>query len=300
MSKSIHDPTPAYGHTQKLQTSAPLGWKSMLAELWRHESCGFDTCLSPSTKVIININGRARTQRSGAGQLQIHDATEGMIWISPAGLQEKDIKVENGALEALHLYMPHRQMVRIGTEELDINCSSMEIRYEGGFRDPVIEALGRSILSELHSTDPVGKLYVETLSTTLDVYLVRRYSSIPVSPTALPAARGALSGPRLSRTLALIEANLAEDLSLRDLAKESALSLFHFARAFKIATGLAPHQYVLSRRIARAKEHLTAGQLTLTEVAALCGFASQAHLTNVFKRGTGVTPGAYRNQTRGR
>ena len=300
MNKSIHDPTPTYGHTQKLRTSAELGWKSMLAELWRHESCGFDTCLSPSTKVVINISGRARTQRSGAGQLQIHDATEGMIWISPAGLQEKDIRVENGSLEALHLYMPHRKTVRIGTEELDLNCHAMEIRYEGGFRDPVIEALGRSILSELHATDPVGKLYVETLTTTLDVYLVRKYSSIASSQVALPSPRGALSGARLSRTLALIEAHLADDLSLRELAQEASLSLFHFARAFKIATGLAPHQYVLSRRIARAKEHLAAGQLSLSEVAILCGFASQAHLTNVFKRGTGVTPGAYRNQTRGR
>lgn len=298
MSKPIYQATPAYGTAEKIRTSAELGWKSMLAELWRHESCGFDTCVSPATKVVINLNGRARTQRKGAGQVQVHDATDGMIWICPAGLQEEDIKIENGSLEALHLFMPHRPMARIGAEELGLDTGSMEIRYEGGFRDPVIEALGRSILSELHSTDPVGKLYVETLAATLDVYLVRKYSSLASTSLKLASPRGALAGPRLSRTLALIDAKLSEDLSLRELANESSLSLFHFARAFKIATGSAPHQFVLGRRVARARELLTEGRLSLAEIAGACGFASQAHLTNVFKRATGVTPGAYRGQTR--
>ena len=146
----------------------------------------------------------------------------------------------------------------------------------------------------------MGKLYAESIAATLDVYLVRRFSNHGSTKAPLPSTRGALGGVRLSRTLAVIDERIGEDLSLRELAREASLSLFHFARAFKTATGVAPHQYVLERRVARARELLSLGQLPLSEIAGVCGFASQAHLTNVFKRATGLTPGAFRAQTRTR
>ena len=77
------------------------------------------------------------------------------------------------------------------------------------------------------------------------------------------------------------------------MAKEACLSPFHFARAFKVATGTAPHQYVTNRRIGRAKALIAEGEFPLAVIADKCGFSSQAHFTRWFKQFVGTTPGEY-------
>ena len=73
------------------------------------------------------------------------------------------------------------------------------------------------------------------------------------------------------------------------------LSEFHFARQFKRATGLAPHQFVIAQRVQRAKALIRDGRLPLAAVAASVGFASQSHLSHHFKRLVGCTPAEFRD-----
>jgi AraC family transcriptional regulator len=68
----------------------------------------------------------------------------------------------------------------------------------------------------------------------------------------------------------------------------------HFARLFKRDFGITPYQYVLNRRVERAKSLLRARGLSIAEVAMTCGFSTQAHLSSAFKARVGTTPGAYR------
>jgi methylphosphotriester-DNA--protein-cysteine methyltransferase len=78
-----------------------------------------------------------------------------------------------------------------------------------------------------------------------------------------------------------------------------ALNPYHFARQFKAATGLPPHQYVIRRRVERAKELLQAGtDLSLAEVALHAGFSDQSQFCHHFKRLVGVTPGRFRMSAR--
>ena len=91
-----------------------------------------------------------------------------------------------------------------------------------------------------------------------------------------------------------IEAHLGEDLSIEALANEACLSPFHFARAFKAATGTAPHSYLTDRRMEKAKFLITEGRIPIVEIAFLCGFSSHAYFTTWFKRAVGTTPAAYR------
>ena len=85
-----------------------------------------------------------------------------------------------------------------------------------------------------------------------------------------------------------------KDLPIEALSKEARLSPFHFARAFKAATGMTPHAYLTDRRIEEAKFWNSQGRLPLAEIAHLCGFSSQAYFTKWFKRLVGATAGAYR------
>ena len=92
----------------------------------------------------------------------------------------------------------------------------------------------------------------------------------------------------------LIETKSGADLTIETLAKEACLSPFHFARAFKAATGMTPHRYVTERRIEKAKFWISEGRRPLAEIAYLCGFSSQASFTKWFGRLVGATPRAYR------
>ena len=126
---------------------------------------------------------------------------------------------------------------------------------------------------------PAGKILVETLASALGAHVLRNHSNLESAPVSLPAARGALDPRRLQRVKDLIETHPGEDLTIETLAKEACLSPFHFARAFKAATGMAPHRYVTDRRLEQAKSWILEGRRPLAEIAYLCGFSSQAYFT---------------------
>jgi AraC family transcriptional regulator len=96
-----------------------------------------------------------------------------------------------------------------------------------------------------------------------------------------------------------IEEHLAAGPTLAQLAAVVRLNPYHFARQFKAATGLPPHQYVLLRRVERAKQLLHAGtDLSLAEVALHAGFSDQSQFCHHFKRIMGITPGQFRTPSR--
>ena len=78
----------------------------------------------------------------------------------------------------------------------------------------------------------------------------------------------------------------------------AALSPFHFARCFKATTGLAPHQYVLARRIELAKRLIMTTHQSVQEVAWSVGFENISHFRRQFAAQIGVVPGALRRATR--
>ena len=99
---------------------------------------------------------------------------------------------------------------------------------------------------------------------------------------------------RLRAVVEYIEEHLDGSPSLEQMAATAHLSVYHFARQFRAATGLPPHQYVISRRVERAKQLLQEGDLSLAEVAAAAGFADQSKLSHTFKRVVGVSPRQFR------
>jgi AraC-like DNA-binding protein len=101
---------------------------------------------------------------------------------------------------------------------------------------------------------------------------------------------------KLVRSKAYIEAHLEDDLRVHDIAGVVKLSPFHFSRAFRQNTGLSPHQFLTERRIARARELLGKHNMSISDIAYSVGFSSQAHMTTVFRKCLGITPGMYRKQ----
>jgi AraC family transcriptional regulator len=105
---------------------------------------------------------------------------------------------------------------------------------------------------------------------------------------------GGLATWQARRTLTYIEANLASKIEISDLANAVALSRSHFSRAFRHSVGLSPMEYVVVRRVERAKAMISGTRETLAEVALACGFADQAHLNRRFRNIVGESPGRWR------
>lgn len=158
--------------------------------------------------------------------------------------------------------------------------------------DPVIEGLGMALLPAIADPDCAPRMFVEHVLLALRAHLLHRFGAPSTS------RRGGLSSRQLKQAQAFLEAHLSENLSLGDLAASCSLSAAHFARAFRRSTGMPPHRFLMERRVSRARELLVHTSLPLSDIAILCGFADQAHLTKVFRRVLGVTPGSLRPSAR--
>jgi len=155
--------------------------------------------------------------------------------------------------------------------------------------DRVLTHLIFAIEAEVKSGCPAGRLLLETLGNTT----VSTWHN--VFPPASPRQYGGLARDRLARVVDYIEAHLAKDLSVAELAGVACLSRYHFGKMFRHSLGESVHRYVTRRRIERAQALLRPGILSLPEIAETVGFSDQSHFTTVFKRHLQVTPRAYRS-----
>ena len=107
------------------------------------------------------------------------------------------------------------------------------------------------------------------------------------------AADHTLPGSTLRRVTEHIQAHLDQDLTLA-LGAVVYMSPYHFARRFQHSTGLPPHRFVAQQRIARARAFVATQEQSVAQISRLVGFRTPSHFTTVFRRVTGLTPGAYR------
>jgi AraC family transcriptional regulator len=294
MSRLIGHSKAKYTTGTCLGSSRGRGWHGVLAEQWTHAEGELGEVLPRETEVIVMLEGRLRVRRRGDGQVQTHEAAPGTVWLCPAGIREDMIHLYGEIGRSIHLYLPAAPLAKTALEDLGVDPDRARLRYEGGFRDPVIETIGRTVAAELNNPSPMASLLVETMSAALGIYILRNYSGLSPAAHPLASAKGTLDGRRLARVLAFIDAHLDREMTLEELAREACLSRFHFARSFKAATGASPHRYILQRRLERAKTLLRTGMPSLAEVALACGFSSQAHFSSSFKQANGVSPKHYR------
>ncbi|UVF22632.1 AraC family transcriptional regulator (plasmid) [Microvirga terrae] len=99
---------------------------------------------------------------------------------------------------------------------------------------------------------------------------------------------------RFGRVERYIREHLHRNITLPELALAAGLSRMHFAKQFKVAMGLRPHEYVLGKRIELAKSLMLNPDVPLVDVAMSAGFQSQSHFTTVFRRLVGETPHRWR------
>ena len=180
-------------------------------------------------------------------------------------------------------------------EELNLDPERIEIRNRFQVRDTQLENIGWALKEEMECGCPCGPVYLDSLAMAVATRLLCCHSSRPVE-TRRPNKR--LSDRRLRQVFDYIEDNLAGNISLGDLAAVVGLSVSHFKVLFREAVGLSPHQYLIRRRVERAKNLLGEGELSIGQIAIETGFAHQSHLARHMHRMLGASPKAMREMLR--
>ena len=192
---------------------------------------------------------------------------------------------------SLLFYLPRAALNAIADDAAAPRIGDLNYKPGAGVNDATIFSLGRTILPALSHTDQANRFFVDHVMLAVGVHLASTYGGL--RPVARPG-RGGLAPWQERRAKEVLSANLDGSVPLKDVARECRLSVSHFSRAFRRTVGVAPHNWLVTRRIEVAKEKLRNTRWSLADVALACGFADQSHLTRVFTGMVGVSPGAWR------
>jgi len=273
-----------------LFTSAKSRWEGFLLEEFGSLAMIEAADHEHHTHVIHLHTGAAALVEWRTGGRVSHTYTPpGSASIAPRGIRHSMLvrRDEPGGLLVLEVEPVHLDRVLVDAKP----GWKTELIEQLDVRDRQIELLTLAMWEDIRIGSPAGRLYGESLGTALMIYAAPRYGSLA---SAAPHYQGGIAPTRLKRVLEYIDANLGEDVKLSDLAGVADMSLYHFAKLFKQSTGESPHQFVLRRRIERAKKLLRNPEMSVLEASVRTGFSDQRHFAKVFRRMVGATPIGYR------
>ncbi len=239
--------------------------------------------------LTIHLLGAKRiTRRSGHDSITA-DTDCGAISVTPAGNGYSWSTL--GPVGFAHLYLSPALIDRVAAEDFDRDPRSIQLIGRVGQSLPLLSALLSGLISELESPSFGSRLVFSSLVNSVIVQLLTECSTAQIVG---PRAPYAISPARLRRVSDYIDAHLAADIDLDDLAAIAGLSRYHFSRTFHAATGLPPYRFLIHRRIEAAKVMLLGHQVPIAEIAKTCGFNSRAQFAAMFRRTFGTSPAQFR------
>jgi AraC-like DNA-binding protein len=209
--------------------------------------------------------------------------------------QEWIVQVPN-PIDSFHLWLPPQAFRDLEDAHRVKILENLHLDPTRECRDEVMLHLAASLTPSLSAPDEVTGLFAEHVFQAMRLHIAQTYGGLKPGPSI---RRGSLTPLQERRVKEKLLDDLTADPGLSELAAICGLSVSHFARAFKEATGMPPHRWLLAQRVQRAKTLLASSRAAISEIALSCGFADQSHLTRVFSRAMGISPGAWRRQGRG-
>lgn len=203
-----------------------------------------------------------------------------------------DIRCQHrAAYDNMKIYIPRATLDEIQMENGANRINSFNYNYDT--QDRVIYHLARAMLSTLHNPATFDALFIDSTLLALCNHATSQYGQLTISKEKSSAK---LSGWQERRVKELIDHHLGQNnLLVSDLALACGLSRSYFSRAFKATTGMAPHEWVIHRRVEKARQLLLeTPERTASEIALICGFSDQSHFTHLFLKIQGLTPCAWR------
>lgn len=268
-----------------LLTSRGVQWNGIHLEYYRHSPYEIPENSPKQHLILINTDIPPLTHYEQAidGSFSRDNLRQGEVIIIPANVPHW------ARWDAEHCYitlsLDPGVFNRYAAQLVDVDA--IELVPHLAKPDPLIYGLGLALKTELESNQSGGRLYTDSLTTTLFTHLLRHYCA---RKNTIPVYAGGLPKSQLRQVIEYIHDHLDRGLTLAELAAFVQMSPNYFASLFKQSMGLTPHQYVIQCRVEQAKHLLREGELAIAEIAHSLGFAHQSHLNHHFKRLVGVTP----------
>ncbi len=237
------------------------------------------THIGAPAKLVCRRDGRHYRGTSVHGDLDLIPAQTPSRW---GMLDDNDT--------TLLLSLP-TSLLRAVADESGLDGARLEIRDRFQTRDLELETLCWAMQREVEMGAPSGRLYLEGLALAVASRVINRHSSFA---QRLEQPNDGLHPRRLKQVLSFIEENLANDLSLDQIAAAAGISASHLSALFRKSMRTSVHRYLVQRRVEHAKTLLQKENLSLTEIALAAGFAHPSHLARQMRRVLGLTPKALR------
>jgi len=282
-------------------SSEDIGWEGLVVQAF-HEPEEYEWGIVPAvpyTSLVLVTQGAMRMGlRNINGSWREMDVRQGDLLLNPGGSEANGVRwssLSPEPLQTLQVHLNKDLVARTAEEVAGYDLSRLTWIGYPGFQDPLLTQILLALRQELEQPNPAGNLYARTAAQMLAVHLLRHYTieakELPREPDESSLA---LTRYQMKQVMEFMQAHLDQNLSLDVLAQQIGFSPYHFARLFRQTVGKSPHQFVLHQRIEHAQRLLKKTDVPLAHIAVECGFASQSHLTQVFKRYLGLTPRAYR------
>lgn len=236
--------------------------------------------LNNSCQLSTRWNGTLRTGRSNPGETMIMSANQENSWDGIGEIDELQIFLDPGLL---------------AEAAAEVSDKPVQLVEGIGIRDAVVSVVATRLVEELARPGKCSRLLGDSMAHALTAQLLSNHSNLRAAPAV---HRIDMPVHKLRTAIDYIETHLQGDLSIELIAAVVNMSSFRLARGFKKATGRSPHQFIVERRIERAKDLLRSTDRKLVFIARTVGFATPSHFTAVFKQRCNVTPTGYRDQAR--
>lgn len=237
---------------------------------------------------VVHLGGRMdalETELDGHGG-STGAANPGEVWSIPAGRNYAS-HARGGAIHFAELYL----------DPIGFAGAPQEVVALAGVRDDFLHSGVRQLAALVARDDDLSRMCAESLSRTLALYLCHHYGREAAAPSG--KARGPSLSTQQTRLLRdTIQARIAEQITLEDLATLTDLTPHHLLIAFRETFGLTPWQHVIRQRLRQAQHLLGRTSQDITTIALACGFTSHSHLTTTFRRHFGQSPSAFRASAR--
>jgi len=200
----------------------------------------------------------------------------------------------NNQLQNIHLHISDDYFSRVADDVFGRTGDNCELVDRLSIPDTVIASTLKLLAREALSGEAGEQLYVDAIATQLCVHLLRHYTSFN---SLRPAKASSLDGRAAAKVRDYIEEHLSGRLDIRTLAEVAKQSPFHFIRVFKHHFETTPHEYVVCRRLEKARLMIEQNNEPLKRIAVECGFYDQAHMSRQFKARFGLSPGQYKKSS---
>jgi AraC family transcriptional regulator len=282
------------GEMNKILDSPPvvngevLRGDTRLTQRWSHGAL-HDHLPGMKGHVVITFYGAAQEiiWRGGGSRLASRTRPGSITLIPENHPGDWDIA---GPLEVSHVYLTDERVQN--TAELLANGRRVELIDRVGFDDSATANILAMLSLPSVTADPASRLFVEQAVDLLCTQLIRAHSSIAM-PMQAPPRRG-LADWQVKRVTTYMRDFMDKEIGLEEMAALVGLSRFHFATAFRQATGTSPHHYLTAMRMARARKLLAEPDLSIIQVALAVGYQTPSAFTASFRKVTSQTPSEFR------